>query len=63
MMDFSELGIKNNWSDNSHLIDWNYYLQKGKENNTIWVNLLIENIDNLYEWNIQANKSASPQAI
>lgn len=58
MTDFSELGIINDWSDNARLTDWNYYLQKGQENNTVWVNLLLENIDKLYDWNAQANKSA-----
>ena len=60
--DFSELGISNNKSDNTQLIDWNYYLHKGKENNTEWVNLLIEIIDKLYDWNAQANKSAKQLA-
>lgn len=58
MMDFSELGIINDWSDNEQLIDWNYYLQKGQQNNTMWGKLLLEIIDKLYDWNEQANKSA-----
>lgn len=62
MTDFSELGIINDWSDNTQLIDWNFYLQKGQENNTVWVNLLLENIDNLYDWDTQANKSAKQLA-
>lgn len=57
MTDFSELNIMNDWSDNAQLTDWNYYLQKGQENNAEWVNLLFENIDKLYDWNAQANKS------
>ena len=55
--DFSELCLSNDFSENPQLIDWNYYLQKAQENNTEWVNLLIENIDNLYQWNSQANNS------
>ena len=58
MTDFSELGIINDRSDNSQLSDWNDYLQIGQENNTVWVNLLLENIDKLYDWNNSANKSA-----
>lgn len=58
MTDFSNLGIINNWSDNAHLTDWNYYLQKGQENNTVWVNLMLKIIDELYDWNAEANKSA-----
>jgi Ser/Thr protein kinase RdoA (MazF antagonist) len=59
MTDFSELAIVNNGSGTAQLTDWNYYLQKGRENNTVWVNLLLEVIDKLYDWNTQANKSAS----
>ena len=58
MTNFSELGIINNWSDNAQLTDWNYYLKKGEENNIVWVSLLLEIVDNLYEWNAQANKSS-----
>lgn len=57
MTDFSKLGLINDWSDNGQLIDWNYYLQKGQENNAVWVNLLLEIIEKLYHWNSQANKS------
>ncbi len=57
-MDFSELGIVNDGLDNAQLTDWKYYLKKGQENNSVWVNLLSKIIDNLYDWNIQANKSA-----
>lgn len=57
MTDFSEVGIMKDWSDKKQR-DWNYYLQKGQETNTEWVNLLLENIDKLYDWNAMANKSA-----
>ncbi len=57
MTDFSKLGLINDWSDDEQLTDWNYYLQKGQENNAEWVNLLFENIDRLYDWNTQANNS------
>jgi Ser/Thr protein kinase RdoA (MazF antagonist) len=58
MTDVSELGIINNESDHTQLTDWNYYLQKGQENNAVWVNLLLENIDKLYDLNAQEKKSA-----
>jgi Ser/Thr protein kinase RdoA (MazF antagonist) len=57
IMDFSELGMFYSWTDNVLLIDWNFYLQKGQENNSVWTNLLLENIDKLYDWNAQANES------
>lgn len=57
MTDFSELGLVNDCSDNAQPTDWDYYLQKGKEHNAVWISLLLESIDNLYEWNTQANKA------
>lgn len=57
MTDFSKLGLINDWSDDEQLTDWNYYLQKGQKNNAVWVNLLLETVDKLYEWNAQANNS------
>lgn len=62
MTDFSKLCIINDCSDNAQLTDWNYYLQKGQENNMVWVNLLLEIIEKLYDWNAQANKSAKQLA-
>jgi Ser/Thr protein kinase RdoA (MazF antagonist) len=59
---FSELGIINDWQGDAQLTDWNYYLQKGQENNTAWVNLLFEILDKLYNWNTQANTSAKQLA-
>jgi Ser/Thr protein kinase RdoA (MazF antagonist) len=56
--DFSELGIIYDWSDNGQLADWNYYLLKGQENSTEWVNLLLEHIDKLNDWNAMASKAA-----
>ncbi len=55
--DFSELGINKETLDNAHPIDWNFYLKKGQENDTVWVDLLLENIDHLYDWNMQAEES------
>lgn len=58
MIDFSKLGIVDHCSDNTQLIDWNYYLRKGQEDKTVWVSLLMETVDELYDWNTQANRSA-----
>jgi Ser/Thr protein kinase RdoA (MazF antagonist) len=58
MTNFSELGIANDWSGNGELVDWNFYLKRGQENNAEWAGQLQEISDNLYDWNSQANKSA-----
>lgn len=58
MMDFSGLEINKKRSDKLKLTDWNYYLQKGQEKNAVWVSLLSETIDKIYEWNTQTNESA-----
>ncbi|MFD1739200.1 phosphotransferase [Bacillus salitolerans] len=52
--DFSELGLTNDGSDSGLLVDWEYYLQKGKENDLDWVKLLLENIENLKCWDSMA---------
>ncbi|BBI33417.1 phosphotransferase [Cohnella abietis] len=57
MTDFSELGIDKGYSNNTLLTDWNYYLQKGQQNNSVWLSLLREYLDKLYEWNRMANES------
>ena len=62
MTDFSKLGLINDGSEKAQLIDWNYYLQKGKENNAVWVNLLFEILEKLNDWNAQANKAANQLA-
>lgn len=57
-VDFSELCISNNRSDNAQLTDWNYYLYKGQEDNLEWAGIMLEIIDKLYEWNIKANEAS-----
>jgi Ser/Thr protein kinase RdoA (MazF antagonist) len=57
-MDFSKLGIANDLPEDTHIIEWNDYLQKGQKSNAVWTNLLLEIVDKLYEWNAQASKSA-----
>lgn len=58
MTDFSELGLINDCTNNAQLTDWNYYLQKGQEHDAEWGTLMLENIDKLYNWSTQANKSS-----
>lgn len=58
MTDFIESGISIECSDHEQHTDWNYYLQKGQENRATWVDLLLEHLDMLYDWNVQANHSA-----
>lgn len=55
---FSELGIENDCNYNTQTIDWNYYLHKGQESNSEWVDLLLENLNNVYDWTAKANESA-----
>lgn len=57
MTNFFELGMNNDCTC-IQLTDWNYYLQKGQENGSEWIDILLENINNLYNWNDQANESA-----
>ncbi|GGG14052.1 membrane protein [Paenibacillus albidus] len=57
MTDFSELGTNKGYSGNTLLTDWNYYLQKGQQINSIWLNLLREYLYKLYDWNKMANES------
>jgi len=58
MIDFSNLDIANEWTDNGQVIDWKYYLQKGQDENSKWVKLLTENIHNIYNWNNEANRAS-----
>lgn len=58
LSDFSELGIARNGLERTMLTNWSGYLQKGRQNNSVWVNLLVETMDQLYDWNAQAIQSA-----
>lgn len=58
MTDFSVLGTNENGSYSSKMTDWNYYLQQGQMNNSVWINLVTETIDQLYDWNAKANNAA-----
>jgi Ser/Thr protein kinase RdoA (MazF antagonist) len=52
--DFSQLENTNALNDNMIDTDWNFYLDKGLENNSVWVNLLQENIEKLFTWSAKA---------
>lgn len=54
--DFSQIEDNNNYFDNTKETDWNFYLRKGEEINSIWVNLLHENIEQLFVWSDKANR-------
>lgn len=55
--DFSAIE-NNNYLNNTKVIDWNFYLSKGKEGNIVWVNLLEENIKQLNIWCDNAKRSS-----
>lgn len=52
--DFSELEIMKDKTDSIPLTNWDFYLQKGKEEGAEWVELLLENLQNLKDWNSSA---------
>ncbi|SEN97653.1 phosphotransferase [Paenibacillus sp. OV219] len=56
--DFSELIIPVHVSISTYVTDWSQYLKQGQDNNSVWVDLLRDNMDQLYEWHIQANHAA-----
>ncbi|MBB6453847.1 thiamine kinase-like enzyme [Salirhabdus euzebyi] len=55
--DFSELKIKEELGDNEQTIDWKSYIQKGQKSNAEWVELMLETVDQLYEWTSLANNA------
>jgi Ser/Thr protein kinase RdoA (MazF antagonist) len=57
MTDFSKLGITNEINNNHHIIDWDFYLEKGKDERLEWVEILHENIVNLKKWNSAATEA------
>lgn len=56
--DFSELGMNKDFTGEPLLTDWNYYWQKGQQNNSVWASLLREHLGKLYNWNKMANESS-----
>ncbi|MBA9084113.1 tRNA A-37 threonylcarbamoyl transferase component Bud32 [Fontibacillus solani] len=55
--DFSQIE-NNNYIGNQKETDWNFYLSKGKETHSVWVNLLQETIVQLYIWSDRAKRSS-----
>lgn len=58
MTDFSDLDITREGSTDVQLTDWKYYLQQGKINNSVWFSLMLETIEQLYQWNAKAIHAA-----
>lgn len=56
--DFSELDIANAALENDRLIDWNYYLVRGKEEHLEWYKLFFKNYEDLKRWNAPANEAS-----
>ena len=56
--DYSNLGIVSDSSAERRLVDWKLYLRRGQQSDAEWVNLLLENIDMLNEWNAEAINSS-----
>lgn len=65
-IDFTSLGLTDDYYYDEMLVDWNFYLQKGKEERAEWSELFSENIDNLYNWNnrlIEAAKKLAQDTV
>ncbi|KOP67372.1 aminoglycoside phosphotransferase [Bacillus sp. FJAT-18019] len=58
LTDFSQIDDKNENSNVIKEIDWNFYLNKGRENDSNWVNHFYDHIENLFLWNDRAQKSS-----
>ncbi|KOR90259.1 phosphotransferase [Paenibacillus solani] len=58
LTDYSQIDYKNENSNVIKEIDWNFYLNKGRENNSNWVNLFSDHIENLFLWNDRAQNSS-----
>ena len=57
--DFSALNLSGEVSPRTRVADWNVYLQKGKESNAVWINLLKENIDMIKEYYAKAVEASN----
>lgn len=56
--DFKELDIENDISFDDLTIDWNFYYQMGRESNSIWSDLLYENLEYFYNLTSCAEKAS-----
>ncbi|PJN49976.1 hypothetical protein PAEAM_55880 [Paenibacillus sp. GM1FR] len=57
--DFRQLELHSSQVTNSKKIDWMFYLNKGKNENSEWIEILNSSMDKLYEWSMKAKKSSS----
>ncbi|MGZ9583739.1 phosphotransferase [Paenibacillus marinisediminis] len=55
--DFSQIE-NNTYLEHTKETDWNFYLSKGKEVNSVWESLLDETINQLYAWSNKAHRSS-----
>ncbi|WP_211220781.1 hypothetical protein [Paenibacillus terrigena] len=58
MTDFSVIGTDENGSNSLKVTDWSFYLQQGQLNDSMWINLVAETIEQLYDWNAKANNAS-----
>ncbi|SFT08175.1 phosphotransferase [Paenibacillus sp. BC26] len=57
--DFSSLGIEVNGTvGGAQVTDWNHYVELGETNQSVWVSLAKETVDQLYDWSAKANQAA-----
>jgi aminoglycoside phosphotransferase (APT) family kinase protein len=56
--DFSQIEISNDQFNDMGETDWNFYLIKGQESNSDWVNLLHQSIEKLFAWSAKAKSSS-----
>lgn len=57
-MDFSKLNALPREHTSANPVDWNFYLQQGRERQSLWVELLQENIPYFYRWSQQADEAS-----
>lgn len=56
--DFAGIKVLDDPFDKIKGTDWNFYLNRGRESNSVWVNQLNENIEQLYMWSDKAKKTS-----
>jgi len=50
-IDFTQFDIPKSCSNEEKIVDWNKYLQEGQKIGSPWVDKLLQNMPDLYEWN------------
>lgn len=60
--DFYMLNIPSEDSQRTHMIDWNFYLQKGESCGAVWIDLLKKNTDMLYDYYAKAVEASNSLA-